>query len=71
MSTAEPTDESRRRVRIFRLGEEPRDDLRESTTAEERLEILRRLTERAWILGGRPIPSIPRDRLPVRVLRPK
>jgi hypothetical protein len=60
---------SRGVVRVFRLGEEPRDDLSETTTAEERLRILRELTERAWALGGRPAPSYSRDRLPVRITR--
>jgi hypothetical protein len=54
-------------VRIFRLGEEPLDDLRATTTAEERLEMVRRLTERAWALSGRPFPSYSRDRIPVRI----
>jgi len=61
------SDDSRRVIRVFRLGEEPRDDLRETMTAEERLRLLRRLTERAWSLGGKPIPRLPRDRMPVRI----
>jgi len=39
---------SRPHVRIFRLGEEPRDDLSDSTTAEERLAMLEESSERAW-----------------------
>jgi hypothetical protein len=58
-------------VRIFRLGEEPRDDLRETMTVEDRLRLLRRLTERAWALTGKPVPSLPRSRMPVRITRPK
>ncbi len=56
-------------VRVFRLGEEPHDDLSDVTTAEERLAILRDLTERAWALSGRPFPSYPRSQMPVRVTR--
>jgi hypothetical protein len=63
--------DSRRMVRIFRLGEEPRDDLRETMTVEDRLRLLRRLTERAWALTGKPVPSLPRSRMPVRITRPK
>ena len=55
-------------VRMYRLGEEPDDDLRDRTTAEERLEILRELTERAWTFTGRPFPSYSRDEIPVRVV---
>lgn len=48
---------SRRVVRIFRLGEEPRDDLRETMTAEDRLRLLRRLSERAWALTESRFPT--------------
>lgn len=61
----------RREVRVHRLGEEPRDDLRNTTTAEERLVILRELTERAWALSDKPVPSYPRSHIPVRVTRPR
>jgi len=61
---------SRRVVRIFRLGEEPRDDLREVMTAEDRLRLLRRLSERAWALTGKPVPGVPRNRMTVRITRP-
>lgn len=55
---------------VYRLGEEPPDDLRASTTARERLRILRELTERAWDLTGRPWPTYDRREIPVRVMRP-
>lgn len=55
-------------VRIFRLGHEPRDDLRDSTTIDERLEILRDLTERAWTLTGHAFPSYAREDIPVRIV---
>ena len=57
-------------VRIFRLGGEPPDDLRETTTAAQRLDILRELTKRAWTLSGQPFPSYSRRQIPVRVVRP-
>ncbi len=38
---------ARRTVRVYRFGKEPRDALRETTTAQQRLLILRQLTERA------------------------
>ena len=56
-------------VKVFRLGYEPKDDLTESTTPEERLEILRELTDRAWRLTGREFPSYSRRETPVRVAR--
>lgn len=56
-------------VRIFRLGEEPPDDLREATTAAQRLDILRELTRRAWSLSGRPFPSYSRRQIPVRIVQ--
>jgi hypothetical protein len=56
-------------VRVFRLGEEPCDDLRETMTAEDRMRLLRRLTERAWALAGKPIPAVPRNRMPVLITR--
>lgn len=57
-------------IRIFRLGEEPRDDLRSSTTAEERFELVRVLTARTHELGGGGPPTYERGDIPVRVVRP-
>lgn len=62
-------DERRRAVAIFRLGEEPTDDLSDTTTAEQRIEMVRELTERAWRLSGRSLPSYSRKTIPVRVTR--
>jgi len=50
-------------VRIFRLGEEPGDDLSAVTTAEERLAMVGELSRRMWELTGRPVPSYPRAAL--------
>ena len=58
-------------ARVFRLGHEPRDNLVETTTAEQRLAMVWDLTLRMWALTGRPIPSYSRESLPVRVLRLK
>jgi len=55
---------------VYRLGEEPPDDLRILTTPEERLEILARLTDRAWSLTGAPFPNYRRSDIPARVIRP-
>jgi hypothetical protein len=54
---------------VFRLGEEPRDDLRATTTAEERIELLRALSERAWRLTGRSVPAYSRGEIPIQVTR--
>lgn len=57
-------------VRTYRMGAEPRDDLTEVTTPEERLEMVAVLTRRMWALTGRPIASYSRAEMPGRVLRP-
>jgi hypothetical protein len=56
-------------VRVYRLGEEPQDDLAACTTAAERISLLRELTERAWSLSGRPLPDYDRSAIPIRVIR--
>ena len=53
-------------VRKYRLGEEPSDDLRDSTTAEERLQMMWQLAVDAWNLTGKPIPDYDRSEAPVR-----
>jgi hypothetical protein len=57
-------------VRKLALGEEPSEDLRSSTTAEERLAMVWPLTVDAWRLAGREIPDYPRHAAPGRVVRP-
>ena len=54
---------------VFRLGEEPTDDLSSITTAEQRLEMVPELSRRMWELSGRAIPTYERARIPVRVVR--
>jgi hypothetical protein len=55
-------------VHKCRLGDEPSDDLRASTTAEERLEMVEQLTRDAWSLTGIPLPDYRRHAAPVRKL---
>ncbi|MSR06471.1 MAG: hypothetical protein EXR93_05300 [Gemmatimonadetes bacterium] len=57
-------------VRVYRLGEEPGDDLSASTTAERRIEMVAELSERMWELTGAPVPSHSRARMPGRIIRP-
>jgi hypothetical protein len=57
-------------VRVYRLGEEPRDDLSTVTTPEQRLEMVTVLSQRMWELSGRPVPRYPRSQMPGRVIRP-
>lgn len=71
--TPPPSDEVRRSrgpIRVFRLGEEPGDDLSAETTPEERIELVWELTRRMWELAGATAPPVPREHLPVRIIRP-
>ena len=56
-------------VRTFRLGAEPGPDL-SATTAEERVAMMWPLACDAWAFAGRAIPDYPRNRTPIRVIRP-
>lgn len=56
-------------IRVYRLGEEPPDDLLATTTAAERVEMVWQITLDAWELAGRKIPDYPRSEAPVRVIR--
>jgi hypothetical protein len=58
-------------IRVYRLGEEPDDDLSATTTATERLEMMWPLAVDAWASSGQPIPDYPRKEAPVRVIRKK
>jgi len=53
-------------VRRFSLGGEPPDDLRATTTAEERLAMMWPLALEAWALAGRDVPDYERSNAPVR-----
>ena len=56
-------------VRIFRLGEEPGDDLSAETTAEQRLAMVWELSARMWELAGSPRPRYARRDMPIRLTR--
>lgn len=56
-------------ARVYRLGEEPADDLTVSTTPEQRLAMVWELTRRAWTLTGRSTPAYERGAIPVMVRR--
>jgi hypothetical protein len=56
-------------IRVYRLGEEPADDLRDTTTAAERLAMVWELTQEAWKLANREIPDYPPEKAPIRVVR--
>ena len=71
--TPRPPDGARRSrgpIRVFRLGEEPGDDLSAVTTPEERIELVWELTRRMWEVRGETVRPLPREQLPVRVIRP-
>jgi hypothetical protein len=55
-------------ARIFRLGDEPVDDLRATTTAEERLDMVVILSARMSELCGVPQEGLRRDRVTIRPL---
>ena len=65
-----PTKPARRvgPARVFPLGSEPRDDLRASTTAAERLEMLAVLSARMRELMGVADTPLRRDHIVVRPL---
>ncbi|MGI9141102.1 MAG: hypothetical protein ACR2GJ_08340 [Gemmatimonadaceae bacterium] len=56
-------------TRLYRLGEEPADDLTATTSPEQRLEMVAVLTQRMWELTGQPLPSYKRNEMPGRVIR--
>ena len=46
------------------------EDLRATTTAEERLAMMWELTLGAWSLTGKPLPDYTRANMPGRIIRP-
>jgi hypothetical protein len=56
-------------ARVFRLGEEPGDDLSAVTTVAERIDMVAELSRRMWELTGQPFPSYTRATMPGRVIR--
>ncbi len=57
-------------IRVYRLGEEPDDDLSATTTATERLEMMWPLAVDAWASSGQAIPDYPREKTPIHAIRP-
>lgn len=56
-------------MRLYRLGDEPRDDLVGSTTPAERFEMVGVLSRRAWELSGQPAHAIPRSSMTIALKR--
>lgn len=56
-------------VRVYRLGEEPGDDLTAATTAEQRLAMVWELSARMWELASGKRPAYSRHDIPVRLTR--
>lgn len=56
-------------VRKFKLGEEPSDDLSETTTPLERLAMMWPLAVQAWALAGKTHPTYDRSTTPIRIFR--
>lgn len=52
-------------VRVFKLGEEPGDDLSGSTSAEQRLAMVWESTLDAWAVAGLPIPTYCHHETPI------
>jgi len=57
------------RVRVYRLGQEPGDDLTSVTTAAERVAMVWGLSSRMWELSGRDPSAYTRATMPIVVKR--
>lgn len=67
MATADKNPRADLPVHVYRLGEEPPDNLKASTSAEERFHMVRLLTERMWAISGKTAASYARSTIPVIV----
>ena len=56
-------------ARVLPLGDSQTDSLADSTTAEERIEMVAVLSARMWELTGRSVPQYSRAKMPIRVIR--
>ena len=56
-------------IRVFRLGDEPGDDLSGRTTPEERIDMMWQLAVDAWTAAGYRLPNYTRAQMPCRVVR--
>jgi hypothetical protein len=54
-------------IRVYRLGEEPREDL-SALTIGERIAMVWQVTVDAWEIAGRKIPDYPIEEAPIRVV---
>jgi hypothetical protein len=52
------------------LGEEPPDDLSDTTTPVERVAMMAELAQAAWKVAGRELPRYDRRNMPGRLFRP-
>ena len=57
-------------VSRFRLGEEPGDDLSDSTSVSERIAMMWPLAESGWRIAGRDLPAYDRSNIPGRLFPP-
>ena len=55
-------------VSIYRLGDEPEDKLMETTTAEERFDLVRVLSQRMFEIAGGTPAEYRRSEIPIRVI---
>ena len=58
-------------IRVFRLGDEPEDDLSSSTTPQERLAMMWPLAIESWLLSDKQLPSYKRKEIPICYLPPQ
>ena len=58
-------------IRVFKLGDEPKDDLSSITTPQERLAMMWPLAIEVWSLSGRQLPSYSREEIPINYLPPQ
>jgi hypothetical protein len=71
MSAGPPANDSRRGaraswpIRRFKLGSEPHEDLRTTTTAEERLAMVESLTSECWPMTGQTPDEYSRQETPI------
>ncbi len=66
----DPPDRSPWPIAVYGPGQEPGDDLSAFLGPAERVELVWHLSRRMWLLSGRPLPQLPRQELPIRVIRP-
>ncbi len=58
-------------IRAVALGEEPLTDERDTSTVDERIALVAKLTREQWEFSGKPLPVYTRAEMPGVLLRPK